>query len=117
VYVGVLPPGDYSEVRVAHPPRGSKKVLSNTRETTEAGQVAFLGHVEGSESQPLGHLKQLYGDRLRIAVASGVLRVTLAGPHARVCPDWFVTVYMTDTPAVFNVIPNGLHSFTVNCPR
>ena len=86
VYVGILPPGDYSEVYVARPPRGgNRKDSSKTQETTEAGQVASLEPVEGSESHSLEHLKQLYGERLRIAVDSGVLRTTLAGPHARVC--------------------------------
>ena len=117
MYVGTLPPGDYSEVYVAHPPRGGKKDSSKTRDTTGADQVTSLGPVEGIEPQSLEHLKQLYGERLRIAVDSDVLRVTLAGPHARVCPEWFVLVCITYTPAVFNVITNGLHSLTARCAR
>lgn len=113
--VGILPPGDYSEVYVAHPPRGNKKDPGKARETTEAGQVAALELVEGSESQSLEHLKNLYGKRLRIAVNSDVSRATLAGPHARVWLDWFVPVYVADTPAVLNVVPDGLHSFTAHC--
>lgn len=117
MYVGILPPGDYSQVYVACPPRGNKKDSSKARKTTEAGQVSSLEPVEDSESQSLEHLKQSYGERLRVAVDSGVLRAILAGPHARVCPERFVFVHVTDTPAVFNVIPNGLHSFAVHCTR
>lgn len=117
MYVGILPPGDYSEVYVAHPPRGNKKDLGKVRETTEAGQASSLKPVEDGESRSLEHLKQSYGERLRIAVDSGVLRATLAGPHARVCPERLVLVYVTDTPTVFNIIPNGLHSFATRCTR
>jgi oxalate---CoA ligase len=117
VYVGTLPPGDYSEVYVAPPPRGNKKDSNNARETTEAGQVASLEPVEGDELLSLDHLKRLYGEQLRIAVEGGVLRATLAGPHARVCPRWFVLVCATDNPAVFNVIPDGLHRSTAHCTR
>lgn len=81
-----MPPGDHSEVYVAPPPRGSKKDPGKTREVTDANQVASLEPVEGSKSQALEQLKQLYGERLRIAVDSDVLRVTLAGPNARVRP-------------------------------
>ena len=117
MYVGILPPGDHSQVYVAHPPRGSKKDSSKARETTEASQVASLEPVEGSQSHSLQYLKQLYGERLRVAVDSNVLRATLAGPHAKVCPGWYALVCITDIPAVFNVIPDGLHSFAARGSR
>lgn len=87
MYVGILPPGDYSEVYVARPPRGSKKDSGKAREPTEADQAVSLKPVEDGKSQSLEHLKQLYGERLRVAVDSNVLRVTLAGPHAKVRPE------------------------------
>jgi hypothetical protein len=117
VYVGILPPGDHSEVYVAPPPRGSKKNPGKARETTEVDQVASLKPVGNSKSQSLEKLKQLYGERLRIAVDSEVLRATLAGPHAKVCSEWFTLVYITDIPAVLDIIPNGLHGFTVRRTR
>lgn len=117
MYVGILPPGDHSQVYVARPPRGSKKDSGKAQETVQADQVTSLEAVEGSKSQSLQDLKELYGDRLRIAVDGDVLRATLAGPHARVCPEWSVLVYITDTSVVFNVIPDGLHSFTARCTR
>jgi len=109
VYVGVLPPGDHSEVYVAPPPRVSKKDPGKARETTDAGQVASLEPVEDSESQSLEQLRQLYGERLRIAVDGQVLRTTLAGPYARVGRQCFVLVYTTDSLVVFDAIPDGLH--------
>ena len=87
VYVGILPPGDHSEVYVAPPPRVSKKDLSKVGEAAEAGRVAGLEPVEDSKSRTLEQLRRLYGERLRVAVDSEVLRATLTGPHAKVCPE------------------------------
>ena len=86
VYVGVLPPGNHSEVYVAPPPRVGKKGPGKPGESVDADRVASLEPVEGSKSRTLEQLRGLYEERLRIAVDIGVLRVTLAGPHARVCP-------------------------------
>ena len=83
----MLPPGNRSEVYVAPPPRASKKDSSKAGEATDADQVATLEVVEDGKSRTLEELKELYGERLRVAVDSGVLRATLAGPHARVCPE------------------------------
>ena len=87
VYVGILPPGNRSEVYVAPPPRASKKDPDKAGEATDADQVATLELVEDGKLQTPDQLKLLYGERLRIAVDSGVLRATLAGPHAKVCPE------------------------------
>jgi len=65
--------------------------------------------VENSKSQALEQLKQTYGERLRIAVDSGVSRATLAGPHAKVRERNSVLVYTTDIFAVFNAVPDGLY--------
>ena len=109
VYVGVLPPGNRSEVYVAPPPRTSKKDPTKTGEATDADQVATLERVEDGKSQALELLKRSFGERLRIAVDREDLRVTLAGPHARVCPEQFPLVSTADTFIVPNAIPNGLH--------
>lgn len=116
VYVGILPPGDHSEVYVAPQPRGSKKD-TKTRETADADQVASLEPVENSKTQTLEKLKQTYGERLRIAVDSGVSRTTLAGPHAKVRSQDFVLVCTADIFAVFNAIPNGLHGSAIHRTR
>ena len=109
VYVGVLPPGNRSEVYVAPPPRASKKNPGKAGEFTDPDRVATLEPVEDGKSRALEQLKQSYGERLRIAVDSEVLRITLAGPHARVCLEQFVLVYTADAFIVTNAIPNGLH--------
>ena len=105
VYVGTLPPGDHSEVYVAPPPRGGKKDAGKVRETTEGGKVASLEPVKDSKSLPLEQLRQLYGKQLRIAVDSGVVRLNLAGPHARVSPKWSVTAYIYDIPQSSTLSP------------
>lgn len=117
VYVGLLPPGNHSEVYIAPPPRGSKKDPSKARETTEADQVASLEPLEDSKSQPLELLKQSYGERLRVAVDTDVLRATLAGPHARVCSEQSILVYTADAPAVLNAEPNGVYGFATRRAR
>lgn len=117
VYVGILPPGDHSEVYVALPPRGSRKDSGKARETADADQVASLELVEDSESQALEQLKQLYGERLRVAVNSEVLRVTLAGPHARVRRKHSAPVDTTNIFTVFNPVPDGLHGSTIHRTR
>lgn len=117
VYVGILPPGDHSEVYIAPPPRASKKSSGKARETNEAEQAASLEPVANSKFQSLGQLKQSYGERLRIAVDSEVLRVTLAGTYAKVCLGWLLLVCIVDVPAVFNAIFNGLHGFATRCTR
>lgn len=104
-----MPPGDHSEVYVAPPPRGSKKDPGKARETTGSSQVASLEPVEDGKSQALEQLKQLYGERLRIAVDSEVLKVTLTGPHARVRLGNFVLACIPNVFTVFNTIPDGLH--------
>jgi len=109
VYVGVLPPGNRSEVYVAPPPRASKKDPSKVGEATDADQVATLELVEDGKSQSLERLRQSYGERLRVAVDREVLRVTLAGPHAKVSLKQFALVYTADIFTVANTIPNGLH--------
>ena len=117
VYVGILPPGDHSEVYVASPPRGSKKNSGKTQETADADQAASLEPVEGNKSQALGQLKQTYGERLRIAVDSEVSRATLAGPHARVCPEDISLVYAINIFLVSNAISNGLHGSATHSTR
>lgn len=117
MYVGLLPPGNHSEVYIAPPPRGSKKDPSKARETTEADQVASLEPLEDSKSQPLELLKQSYGERLRVAVDTDVLRATLAGPHARVCSEQSILVYTADAPAVLNAEPNGVYGFATRRAR
>lgn len=94
---------------VAPQPRGSKKESGKARESTDVGQVSSLKPVENAKSQALEQLKQMYGERLRVAVDSEVSRGTLAGPHAKVRLDHFVRLCTAHTFAVYNAVSNGLH--------
>lgn len=102
---------------VAPPPRGSKKDPSKARETANADQVVSLEPVQDGKSQTLEQLKQTYGERLRLAVDSEVSRATLAGPHAKVCPEDFVPVYTVNIFVVHNAVPNGLHGSATHSTR
>ena len=102
---------------MALPPRGNKKDSGKARETADADKVSSLEPVEDGKSQALEQLKRTYGERLRIAVDSEVSRATLAGPHAKVCPEDFAPVYTVNIFVVSNAIPDGLHGSAAHSTR
>ena len=102
---------------MASPPRGSKKDPGKARETANADQVVSLEPMQDGKSQTLERLKQSYGERLRLAVDSEVSRATLAGPHAKVCPEDFAPVHTVNIFVVHDAIPNGLHGSATHSTR
>jgi len=84
VRVGVLPPGEHTEVYVALQRSAQKKAKKKGEEVVE-DPVAALSIVPDATMRGLDQLKAEYGDSLRIAVDPETSFAAITGSHIRVC--------------------------------
>jgi hypothetical protein len=72
---------------------GSKKNTGKARETTRCRPGCFSRTRGGQRITGTGATETVVWRTTKIAVDSEVLRATLAGPHAKVCPGRLFGVY------------------------
>ncbi|KAH6916823.1 hypothetical protein BKA70DRAFT_313865 [Coprinopsis sp. MPI-PUGE-AT-0042] len=82
VVVGLLPEGVTSEVWIAPQTSAKRKAKESGKEHVETAP-ARLEAIPDSRTTPLDQLKELYGDRLRIAVDSDAIFAAVTGSHIR----------------------------------
>lgn len=90
VRVGVLPPGEHTEVYVA-PQTSAHRKAKNKGEEVVIEPITSLSIVPDAALRALDDLKTEYGDNLRIAVDPETSFAAITGSHIRVSIQPLVT--------------------------